>query len=89
MQMYNATIYGLAGHIAGSLSGNNSIVSASFSLANDALTRAQVSSANSPTFMADTLPPTLAGRGYALDEIGQTRYFYPHGSIFSAAAPNA
>ena len=80
-----ATIYALAGHISTAISGDGNMITKNFQLANQIITEARVAAANQRTLKYESTPPMLSERGYADSE---TRYFYPYGESFTAAAPN-
>lgn len=80
-----ATIYGLAGHIAGSLTGRGELVQKNFQLANQYLQDAQASAANSEDQLVNSVPPTLIARGYT-GAVNSPQYFYPYGNFFGAAS---
>lgn len=77
-----ATIYGLAGHIAGSLSGRSALIQASFEKANRFLAEARASALNSENNFFDTIPDWLQARGQQIS-VSPARYFYPQGAGFS------
>lgn len=79
-QQLMATIYGLAGHVAGPITGRGELVQKNFNLANTILIDAQAAAANSDDDRIDNVPEVLLARGYAYP--GTSRYFYPHGSLF-------
>ena len=83
----SATVHGLAASIVGGVGGTRTMTQMQYQLANDILIKAQVSNSNNSTFIAETIPQTLTARGYS--EATETRYYYPYGEVFSAAAPNA
>lgn len=81
-----ATIYGLAAHIAGPLTGNTNIIRENVELANDILNKAQVSALNGwDQEERGYIPPEFAERGYTLPA-SATRHYYPFGSVFTVSA---
>lgn len=79
-----ATVYGLAGHIAGPLTGRGELIQKNFQLANSYLQDAQAVALNSEDFSINAIPEPILARGYATP--GQTtRYFYPFGGMFQSA----
>lgn len=80
-----ATVYGLAGHIAGPITGRGEIVQKNFNLANGLLTEAQTAAANSEESQLQSIPQTILARGFA-GGLNTPRYFYPHGSAFNSAS---
>lgn len=81
-----ATIHGLASKIAGPLTGQSNVQQLEIQLANNVLFEAQALNANNSGFVPETIPQSLTARGYS--EAQETRYYYPYGQLFSAAAPN-
>lgn len=79
-----ATIYGLAAHIAGPLTGNNQLKAFNTRLANDILIQAQSNAANGQEFQIDVMPSVFSARG-AAGFTAETRFFYPLGNVFSGA----
>lgn len=82
-----ATVFGLAAYIARPVTGQSGVEDRMFRSANDQLLIAQSDAANSQGFRLETTAPGHYFRGY--EDSNQTRYFYPHGSLFGPAAPNA
>lgn len=82
-----ATIYALAAAIAGPISGQNSLQELNYNLADAAIMQARSDAQMAQNFIPETLPPALAARGYSNPD--RTRYYYPYGSLFSEAMPNA
>lgn len=76
-----ATAYGLAGHIAGSLSGSNELVNKNFQLANRYLLDAQTASMSMNSMHREAIPPEIKARGYSAPEQLQ-QFIYPFGSLF-------
>jgi len=85
----NATIYGLAGHIAGALTGRGEIVQKNFNLANQLLADAQAASMPVGQQQLQFIPSVLQGRGYSDFSHTEVRYYYPMGGLFSAGATPA
>ena len=83
--MVRATVHGLAGAIAGGLTGKTQLTQLQYQLANQALYDAQAANSNS-TMQLETIPPALQARGYS--EAQETRYYYPYGEVFSAGVAN-
>lgn len=82
-----ATVYGLAGHIAGPITGRGEIVQKNFNLANSILLEAQTSSANSEEAQMQSIPQVLLARGFG-GGLNTPRFFYPHGATFNTAVVN-
>lgn len=82
-----ATIYGLAAHIAGPLSGNNQLKALNLQLANNLLEQAQSGAANAQQYQLDVMPAVFAARG-AIDFRSETRFLYPVGNLFAGAVVN-
>lgn len=82
-----AVIYGLAGAIAGPLTGNSSLQQLNYQLANNALLAARTATASLLQEQLEVVPPAIAVRGYDYEQ--QTRFLYPFGELFSAAVPDA
>ena len=80
-----ATIYGLAGHIAGPITGRGEVVQKNFNLANSILLEAQTAAANSEESQLQSIPQVLLARGFA-GGLNTPRFFYPHGATFNTAA---
>jgi len=76
-----ATIYGLAGHIAGPITGRGELIQKNFNLANQFLTDAQAAYINSEQLTIDFVPDTLKARGYAGPD-QRANYYYPFGGLF-------
>lgn len=76
-----STIYGLAGHIAGALSGRSALIQANFQKANKYLDDARANTMNSENNFFDSLPDWIAARGNSIS-VSPTRFFYPQGSGF-------
>lgn len=79
-----ATIYGLAMHIAGPITGRGELINKNMNLANGFLADAQASVLNSFDIRTDYIPDVLQARGYTGPDMN-ARYLYPFGSFFSAA----
>lgn len=79
-----ATIYGLAAHIAGPLTGNSQLKGTNLRLANDILRDAQSAAQNAQDYQLDTMPLSFIARG-AASFAAETRYLYPVGHIFAGA----
>lgn len=84
-----ATIYGLAAHICGQLTGQGSIVQKNVRMANDLLLQAQAVSRSHPENQVKVLPPALAARGYDDVHYDSVRYYYPFGGLFSLGETGA
>lgn len=82
-----ATVYGLAGHIAGPITGRGEIVQKNFNLANSILIDAQTAAANSESMQMQNIPQTLLARGFGGD-LNTPQFIYPHGSTFNTASVN-
>jgi hypothetical protein len=81
-----ATIYGLAGHISGPLTGRGELIQKNFRLANDLLVEAQAASINSEQLNIDFVPDTIKARGYSGPD-QRANFYYPFGGLFGV--PNA
>ena len=79
-----ATMYGLASHIAGPLTGDKQLKALNAKLANDILLSAQSAVAGGQDFQIDVMPSIFAARG-AAGFASETRYTYPVGSLFAGA----
>lgn len=77
-----ATVYGLAGHIAGPLTGRGELIQKNINLANSLLIDAQAASINSEQLDISFVPDTLKARGYTGPE-QRSNYYYPFGGLFS------
>jgi hypothetical protein len=78
-----ATGYGLAGHVAGPLTGRGELIQKNFNLANTALLNAQAASIDYEDFSLDWVPTTLKARGYSGPEM-TAKYIYPFGGLFTS-----
>lgn len=76
-----ATIYALAAHITGALSGRAGLIQKNFQLANRLLIEAREADENADYYTYSTIPSWIAARGYA-DTTPPTKYFYPWGDLF-------
>jgi len=85
--MLNATVHALAAHISGPLSGQGNLEQLNFQKANTILLNAQAENANNARFLTESIPPALVARGYSEGQAA-TRYYYPYGKTFEAAAVN-
>lgn len=83
-----ATIYGLAAHITGPLTGRTSSINRNFQLANDLLEHARAQAANSMEPPPKAAVPWLAARGYS-SASNSTRFYYPYGGLFNAGVVSA
>jgi hypothetical protein len=81
-QEREAIIYGLAGRIAGVLTGKRSIISESFERANSAIENARSAASNMDNEHYDYVPQRFAHTGYRTIK-ATTKYIYPYGSMFS------
>ena len=79
-----ATIYALAAHIAGPLTGNTQIKGTNIRLANEILLEARSNAQNSQDYQLDVMPLSLVARG-AASFTSETRYLYPLGNLFAGA----
>lgn len=78
-----ATIYGLAGHISGGLTGKEQLVKRNFELANNILMDAQAAAANSQDQLnAESIPPQIYARTGGSAVQSSTRFIYPVGALF-------
>lgn len=83
-----ATVYALAAHVGGPLTGNYSLIRKNTDLANNILMDAQVAANHGEDQMLNALPSSLVARGYS-GLVDSPRFLYPHGSIFTAAVTDA
>jgi hypothetical protein len=84
-----ATIYGLAAHIAGPVSGRGELVQKNVQLANQILMQAQATVINGMNRKVQSLPPGIAARGFDDVAYSQYRYFYPFGGVFALGDTSA
>ena len=77
-----ATVYGLAAHISGQLSGSASLVSKNFEAANTLLQTARAHESADGTENMKSRVPWLAARGFYSEQ--SARYYYPYGNLFAA-----
>ena len=78
-----ATIYGLAGHIAGPISGRGELIQKNFNLADKFLMDAQAASINGEDFQVEHVPDVIKARGYTGPD-NSSRFFYPFGGTFGS-----
>ena len=79
--LYQAMIYGLAGHICRPLTGKTALARDMFELANMILREAQARNANELHRMLKSRPDRLSARGYDYSTV--TPYIYPYGNMFA------
>lgn len=78
-----ATIYGLAAHIAGPLTGKNSIIQKNMQAANSILETASAAAADvTQNDDVQHIPIEIAARGYGIG-VETNRYYYPVGAHFA------
>ena len=77
-----ATLLALSAMITPGISGDRSRQATNYQLANQILLQAQSDALNSSQNMLEVLPPELASRGY--EDMTQTQFYYPFGSLFVA-----
>jgi hypothetical protein len=77
-----ASAYGLAGHIAGPLTGRGELIQKNINLANSLLIDAQAASINSDQMHVEFVPDTLKARGYSGPD-QRSNFYYPFGGLFS------
>jgi hypothetical protein len=82
-----ATVYGLAAHIAGPITGSRALTADCISKANSILMDAQASAQNAQDQQAEILPAVFQARGYA-GGVSSPAFYYPTGGYFSAAVVN-
>lgn len=82
-----ATVYGLAGHIGGPITGRGEIVQKNFNLANQILLDAQMAVANSEFQQLESIPEVIMARGFAGGR-NSPRFYYPYGAVFTASSTN-
>jgi hypothetical protein len=81
-----AIVYGLAANIAMPLTGKPSRAKALAERANELITMARVSAANSNNEFYESVPDWIAARGFT--GYNTQRYFHPYGSMLSVANVN-
>lgn len=81
-QQIMATVYALAGHIAGPLTGRGELIQKNINLANSLLIDAQAASINSEQMHVEFVPDVLKARGYTGPD-QRSNYYYPFGGLFS------
>lgn len=79
-----ATIYGLAAHISGPITGRGELMQKNYNLANELLVQAQASAINSEDFRVEWVPEVIKARGYSGPE-QTSKYYYPFGGLFGSA----
>ncbi|NNY17309.1 MULTISPECIES: hypothetical protein [unclassified Roseobacter] len=84
--LVQATVYGLAGHIAGPITGRGELIQKNINLANEFLQKAQTA-VDDDHIPVEHIPPEFIARGYGGDTTSH-RFIYPYGSFFSAAVTN-
>lgn len=77
-----ATIYGLAGHIAGSLSGRSALIQTNFEKANKFLAEGKALASNATNNPFDTVPDWIQARGL-ISNMFPNRFLYPIATGFS------
>lgn len=77
-----ATVYGLAAHIVGPLSGERFLIQKNLQMANTQLQDAKAMSYNSSQQVLQSIPPQLMARGYR-GSVPSPRFYYPLGSVFA------
>lgn len=77
-----ATVYGLAAHIAGPITGRGELIQKNYNLANQYLIDAQATSINQEDFSLDWVPEPLKARGYGGPDV-TSKFLYPFGGLFS------
>jgi len=82
-----AVASGLASYITGPLTGQYNLIEFNLQRANRILEDAQAANINSEDFQLDSIPPWIEVRGY-IDNAPRTRFYYPYGSLFTAAHVN-
>lgn len=77
-----AIVHALAAHIAMPLTGKVARARNSLEQANDMILQAREETGNVDMARVESIPPWIAARGYGTPMV-ETRYFYPHGELFS------
>lgn len=85
-ELQMAIVYGLAANIAMPLTGKPSRAKALAERANELITMARVSAANSNNEFYESVPDWIAARGFT--GYNTQRYFHPYGSMLSVANVN-
>ena len=86
-ELQMAIMYGLAAAINTSLTGKTSRTKLLLAQANERILAARESAANATDERLDSLPDWIAARGFT-DVSNQSRFFYPYGSLLTAASVN-
>ena len=81
-----ATIYGLAGHVAGALTGRSALINVNYQKANEFLKEGQANAMNSDNNYFDSMPEWITARGGVVT-VSPTRFFYPQSTGFAAGQP--
>lgn len=81
-QLYMAIAYSLATFIAMPLHAKSGRANVMLGQANQLITEARTTAANTNTYSLDTLPDWISARGFG-GAIGVDRYFYPNAPLIS------
>jgi hypothetical protein len=81
-----ATIFALAAAISYGVTNNRGLEQLNYQLADAQIMQARVATANSPSYVLESIPPPFSARGTF--GLGDPRFFYSYGPMFGEAKPN-